>query len=78
MFESLTLIQTERVRNFPTILVDSEHWSPLLDWIDESLEDDGLISPADLEMLVMADEPEDVCAHVIKASRAQRRREAAA
>ena len=77
MFESLTLIQTERVRHFPTILVDSEHWAPLLDWVDDALEDDGLISPADLEMLVMADQPEEVCANVIKASRAQRRMEAA-
>ena len=77
MFESLTLIQTERVRHFPTILVDSEHWAPLLDWVDDALEDDGLISPADLERVVMADQPEEVCANVIKASRAQRRMEAA-
>ena len=47
MFESLTLIQTNRIKHFPTILVDSAHWKPLLDWIDDTLEDDGLIAPGD-------------------------------
>ena len=37
MFESLTLIQTERIEHFPTILVGSDFWSPLLDWIDRGL-----------------------------------------
>ena len=45
MFESLTLIQTHRIKHFPTILVDSAHWRPMLGWIDAALEDDGLISP---------------------------------
>src|SRR6185295_6209589 len=43
MFESLTLIQTHRIKHFPTILVDSEHWKPLLEWIDTGLEDQGMI-----------------------------------
>ncbi len=72
MFESLTLMQTGRVRDFPTILVDSEHWAPLLAWVDDVLEDDGLIAIADKEMLVTADTPEDVCAHVLRASRMQK------
>ena len=45
MFESLTLIQTNRIKHFPTILVDSRHWATLLDWIDDTLEDDGMIGP---------------------------------
>jgi uncharacterized protein (TIGR00730 family) len=73
LFESLTLIQTHRIEHFPTILVDSAHWRPLLTWIDDRLEDDGLVSTADKEMLVLADEPDDVCDHVIRASRAQRK-----
>jgi uncharacterized protein (TIGR00730 family) len=77
LFESLTLMQTDRVLHFPTILVGSEHWAPLLDWIDDALEDNGLVTAEDMEMLVTADQPEDVCAHVIRASRRQRRMEAA-
>jgi uncharacterized protein (TIGR00730 family) len=72
MFESLTLIQTRRIHHFPTILVDSAHWEPLLEWIDRGLEDQGLISPGDKELLVVADEPEQVCKHVLRASERQR------
>src|SRR5262249_6481508 len=50
--ESLTLIQTHRVAHFPTILVDREFWQPLLSWFDDQLEDDGLISLGDKELLV--------------------------
>jgi uncharacterized protein (TIGR00730 family) len=72
LFESLTLIQTRRIRHFPVILVDSGFWRPMLSWIDRSLEDEGLISPKDKDLLVVADEPEDVCEHVIRASERQR------
>jgi uncharacterized protein (TIGR00730 family) len=72
MFESLTLIQTHRIRHFPTILVDSAHWRPLLEWIDDRLEDDGMIGPGDKELLLLADTPEEICAHVQRASDAQK------
>jgi uncharacterized protein (TIGR00730 family) len=72
LFEALTLIQTERIQHFPVILVGSEFWSPLLEWIDRGLEDNGLISPGDKELLVVADEPMQVCEHVIRASERQR------
>ena len=72
MFESLTLIQTSRIAHFPTILVDRRHWAPLLTWIDDSLEDDGLISPGDKELLLTADTPEEVCDHVRRASARQK------
>jgi uncharacterized protein (TIGR00730 family) len=72
MFESLTLIQTNRIRHFPTILVDSAHWRPLLDWIDDTLEDDGMIAAAEKELLVTADTPGEVCDHVIRASERQK------
>jgi uncharacterized protein (TIGR00730 family) len=71
MFESLTLIQTQRIKHFPTILVGTEFWRPLLDWIDDSLEDLGLISAGDKELLVVADEPSEVCDHVVRAKEAQ-------
>jgi uncharacterized protein (TIGR00730 family) len=73
MFESLTLIQTNRIKHFPTILVDSRHWQPLLDWIDDTLEDDGMISPGDKELLITADTPEEVCDHVRRASDKQKK-----
>jgi uncharacterized protein (TIGR00730 family) len=72
MFECLTLIQTNRIKHFPTILVDSEHWAPLLEWIDDSLEDDGMITAADKELLVVVDTPDEVCEHVQRASSMQK------
>jgi uncharacterized protein (TIGR00730 family) len=72
MFESLTLIQTHRIKHFPTILVDREYWSPLLDWIDDELDDHGLIAKADMELLVTAETPDEVCAYVLRAKDAQR------
>lgn len=72
MFESLTLIQTRRIQLFPTILVDSEHWAPLLDWLDESVEDAGMIAPADAGLLVTADTTEEVCGYVERASEQQK------
>jgi uncharacterized protein (TIGR00730 family) len=72
LFESLTLIQTHRIQHFPTILVGSDFWKPLLEWIDRDLEDNGLISPGDKELLVLCDEPHEVCQHVIRASERQR------
>jgi uncharacterized protein (TIGR00730 family) len=72
LFESLTLIQTHRIKHFPTILVGSDFWAPLLEWIDRALEDNGLISPGDKELLVVCDEPHEVCQHVIRASERQR------
>jgi uncharacterized protein (TIGR00730 family) len=77
MFESLTLIQTHRIKHFPTILVGSEHWKPLLDWIDTALEDQGLISPGDKELLIVADAPGEVCEHVVRASAQQKESDAA-
>ncbi len=71
MFESLTLIQTNRIKHFPTILVDSQHWAPLLAWLDH-LEADGMLTRADRELLVTADTPGEVCDHVRLASKRQR------
>ena len=72
LFESLTLIQTERVQHFPVILVDTAYWRPLLEWIDHSLEDNGLIATDDKGLLVTADAPEEVCDHVRLASERQK------
>lgn len=72
LFEGLTLIQTHRIRQFPTILVDSAHWRPLPAWIDDVIEDDDLIAPGDKELLVTADTPSEVCEIVSRASERQR------
>jgi len=72
LFEALTLIQTHRIQHFLVILVNSTFWSPLREWIDRGLEDNGLISPGDKELLMVVDKPGEVCEHVIRASERQK------
>jgi len=58
MFETLTLVQTRRIRKMPVILMNKEFWAGLLDWIKNSLAATGLISAEDMELFSLVDTPE--------------------
>jgi uncharacterized protein (TIGR00730 family) len=60
LFEAVTLIQTERIKPFPVILVGSEYWQGLLDWIKDRMLAEKRISEDDLEILQVLDDPGDV------------------
>jgi uncharacterized protein (TIGR00730 family) len=60
LFEALTLIQTQRIRPFPVILVGSQYWKGLLHWIKETVLKEGKISLADFEILQVIDEPSEI------------------
>jgi uncharacterized protein (TIGR00730 family) len=66
LFESLTLIQTGKVLNFPVVLFGSEHWSQLLDWVRDRLLPGGLVSPDDIELMTVTDEPEEAVRRVLE------------
>jgi uncharacterized protein (TIGR00730 family) len=66
LFESLTLIQTGKVLHFPVVLYGSDYWSPLLDWIRGRLLVDGMISPEDLELLEVTDDPSRAVALILE------------
>ena len=57
LYEALTLIQTGKIRHFPVVLFDSSYWTGMLDWIRDQLLADGMISPSDLELLHITDDP---------------------
>jgi uncharacterized protein (TIGR00730 family) len=59
LFESLTLIQTGKVMHFPVVLVDSDYWRRLGDWIEGRLLPEKMISPDDLDLLCLTDDPAD-------------------
>jgi uncharacterized protein (TIGR00730 family) len=59
LYESLVLIQTGKVQHFPTILFDSSYWEEMLDWVRERLLADGMISPNDVELLHVTDDPDE-------------------
>jgi uncharacterized protein (TIGR00730 family) len=56
-FESMTLIQTEKVERFPVVLFGSAFWSPMVDWLRASVCDEhGNISPGDLALFHLSDD----------------------
>jgi uncharacterized protein (TIGR00730 family) len=57
LFESLTLIQTGKVRNFPVILFGSDFWRGLMTWMKERLLGEGKIGPEDLDLIEVLDDP---------------------
>src|SRR5919197_677375 len=66
LFESLTLIQTGKVLHFPVVLFGTRYWRPLVEWIEERLLPDGMISPEDLELLHLTDDPADAVSMIVE------------
>ena len=60
MFESLTLIQTHKIKNFPVVLFGSGYWGKLLDWVRDYALTDGKVSEHDLTLLHLTDSPAEV------------------
>jgi uncharacterized protein (TIGR00730 family) len=60
LLESITLIQTKKIRPFPVILVGSNYWRGFLEWIKEVVLKEGKISSADLDILQLIDEPQEI------------------
>ena len=59
LFEALTLIQTGKIGSFPVVLVDSDYWAEMLDWVRDEMLADGLVSPHDLDLLMVTDDPRE-------------------
>ena len=59
LFEALTLIQTKRSKHFPVILMGSEFWSGLVDWLRNSVLGAGNISSTDLDLFRISDDPKE-------------------
>jgi len=60
LFESLTLVATGKITMFPIVLVGSDYWAPLLEFLKSTMLDRGYIGPGELALLRVADDPEDV------------------
>ena len=72
LFEALTLIQTGKIRHFPVVLVGSDHWTGLVDWVRQRLLGPGRIAEQDLELLQVHDDCDAICAVIEQAHRVQR------
>ena len=60
LFEALTLIQTKKMDKFPIILVGSNFWKGIMNWMKETLVDEGMISKEDLNLISIVDDPQEV------------------
>jgi len=60
LFEAATLRQTEKIRYFPIVLVGTDYWSGLVDWLRGSVLEAGNIGPADVSTLEVCDNPAEV------------------
>jgi len=63
MFETMTLIQTGKLKNFAIILMGKDYWQPLMDFVYK-MADEGTISPEDPELIFFTDDIEDAIAHL--------------
>jgi uncharacterized protein (TIGR00730 family) len=67
LFEALVLVQTGKVRQFPIVLIGTDYWSGLTDWIRGRMLDEGLISEGDPDLFIVTDSPREAVEHVAAA-----------
>ncbi|MEU4822879.1 TIGR00730 family Rossman fold protein [Actinomadura citrea] len=66
LFEAITLVQTKKITRFPIVLVGTRFWGGLLDWVKESMLTSGKISPQDIDLFHLTDDPEEVVKIIIE------------
>ena len=66
IFEVMTLIQTQRIKPFPVVLAGSDYWAGIVEWIKARLEDAGMISEGDMDIVQVMDDPDEIVALVKK------------
>jgi uncharacterized protein (TIGR00730 family) len=72
LFEALTLIQTGKIFQFPVVLFGRHYWAGLVRWLSSRMAAEGKISPGDLDLLLLTDDPAEAAQAVIDAHAAQR------
>ncbi|MFL5896093.1 MAG: TIGR00730 family Rossman fold protein [Thermoleophilaceae bacterium] len=71
LFEALTLTQTGKTRHFPIVLVGSDYWAGLVDWIRERLLGEGKIDGDDMGLIDVVDDPHEIVARVFAGAELQ-------
>ncbi len=70
LFESLTLVQTRKVTQFPVVLMGTWYWSGLLDWMRATMLAEGKVGPHDLELFRLTDDVDEAVRHIVAADAA--------
>jgi len=69
LFEALTLVQTQKVTSFPIVLIGSDYWRGLVDWLRQTVLADGKISETDLDMFQVTDDVDEAVEIMLQAKR---------
>jgi uncharacterized protein (TIGR00730 family) len=77
LFEVITLIQNKKLSPLPVILYDSTYWRGLMNWIRETLLASDKIGPQDADLLLLSDDPQEICHLILAASQEGDRQEQA-
>jgi len=71
LFEALTLIQTGKIYQFPVILFGRHYWAGLVRWLQTRVLGEGKISPGDIDLMLLTDDPAEAAAAVVSAYESQ-------
>ena len=64
MFDTLTLIQTHKIRRIPVVLLGKAYFGPLVAWMRDTMLAEGMISPEDLDLWLLTDSPKEATAYL--------------
>src|SRR5205807_9165061 len=71
LFEALTLVETRKVTRFPVVLMGTDYWGGLLDWMRDRMAADGKVGADELALLRLCDHPADAVAALVAAAAGQ-------
>ncbi len=71
LFEALTLVQTGKITRFPVVLMGTDYWQGLIDWIRATMVAEGKVGPNDLDLLCLTDDPAVAVRHIIDSAEAR-------
>ncbi|MFN8194393.1 MAG: TIGR00730 family Rossman fold protein [Nocardioidaceae bacterium] len=67
LFEALTLVQTQKVTSFPIVLLGTDYWCGLVDWLRDTVMDSGKVSQRDLDLLIVTDSVDEAVQIMVEA-----------
>jgi uncharacterized protein (TIGR00730 family) len=73
-FEALTLIQTGKIYQFPVVLFGRHYWAGLIRWLQSRVLSEGKISPGDLDLMLLTDDPQEAAHAVVQAWESQNKK----
>ena len=73
LFEALVMVQTGKITRFPIVLLGTEFWGGLVDWLGDKLVGEGMISPEDMDLMLVTDSIDEAIDHIVSAHEGQER-----